>query len=141
MSTVRNIMPAEPGDLSLALTILRLSRGWSQDRVAKATGITNSALSEYERGKKVPELKSLQKIVAALGYRLSAIERTEDFLRELRAEGLLAPGEATPPSPLRARARRVAAQMGQAATGFSLLLFEAIIERGEREERGEERER
>jgi len=135
MSTVRNIMLAEPGDFSLALTILRLSRGWSQDRVAKATGITNSALSEYERGKKVPELKSLQKIVAALGYRLSAIERAEDFLRELRAEGLLAPAEATPPSPLRARARRVAAQMGQAATGFSLLLFEVIIEREEREER------
>src|SRR5262245_46224951 len=82
-------MPSEPGDFSLALAILRISRGWSQDQLARAAGITNSALSEYERGKKVPELKSVRKLVTALGYELSAIERTEDFLRELRAEGLL----------------------------------------------------
>src|SRR5436305_3758674 len=79
-------MPSEPGDFSVALSILRISRGWSQDQVAKASGITNSALSEYERGKKMPELKSVRKIVTALGYELSAIERTEDFLRELKAE-------------------------------------------------------
>ena len=29
--------------------------------------------------------------------------------------------------PLRTRARRVAAQVGQAATGFSLLLFDLLI--------------
>ncbi|HZF12842.1 MAG TPA: helix-turn-helix transcriptional regulator [Thermoanaerobaculia bacterium] len=155
-------MPSEPGDFSLALAILRISRGWSQDQLARAAGITNSALSEYERGKKVPELKSVRKLVTALGYELSAIERTEDFLRELRAEGLLearpeadgsyslvplaAPAgaaagrpalpvegvEGAEPTagPLRARARRVAAQVGQAATGFSLLLFEILIGRG-----------
>jgi transcriptional regulator with XRE-family HTH domain len=162
VGTVRN-MPPELGDFSIALSILRISRGWSQDQVAKASGITNSALSEYERGKKVPELKSVRKIVKALGYELSAIERTEDFLRELRAEShmearheqdgsyslvpisssggsparqpvrptLLAEGGAASTStPLRARARRVAAQVGQAATGFSLLLFDILIGHG-----------
>lgn len=139
-------MPRETADLSLTLAILRLSRGWSQDQVARAAGLTNSAISEYERGRKVPELKNVRKIVAALGYRLSAIERTEDFLADLRAEGLvearedaegelaLAPvptaelAEAEPP-PLRQRARRVAAQVGQAATGFVLLLFEVLLGR------------
>lgn len=145
MGTVRN-MPSEPGDFSLALSILRISRGWSQDQVARAAGITNSALSEYERGKKMPELRSVRKIVTALGYELSAIERTEDFLRELRAEShveaRLEPGGSyslVPVAPLppdmpvlavRARARRVAAQVGQAATGFSLLLFDLLIGRG-----------
>ncbi|MEA2692247.1 MAG: Helix-turn-helix domain [Acidobacteriota bacterium] len=161
MGTVRN-MSVEPGDFSLALSILRISRGWSQDQVAKAAGITNSALSEYERGKKMPELKSVKKIVTALGYELSAIERTEGFLRELRAESHMearpepdggyslvpvSPGagprtalETVPAEgadlflvaaagPLRARARRVAAQVGQAATGFSLLLFDILIGR------------
>jgi transcriptional regulator with XRE-family HTH domain len=166
VGTVRN-MPPELGDFSIALSILRISRGWSQDQVAKASGITNSALSEYERGKKVPELKSVKKIVKALGYELSAIERTEDFLRELRAEshmearrepdgsyslvpisspggsaslarrpaaglreGVEASGDfdlAAASGPLRSRARRVAAQVGQAATGFSLLLFDILI--------------
>ncbi len=166
MGTVRN-MPPELGDFSIALSILRISRGWSQDQVAKASGITNSALSEYERGKKVPELKSVKKIVKALGYELSAIERTEDFLRELRAEShmearreqdgsyslvpvSLPTGLAKRPAaaigggegggedfdlaatsgPLRTRARRVAAQVGQAATGFSLLLFDILIGNG-----------
>ena len=88
VGTVRN-MASEPGDFSVALSILRISRGWSQDQVARAAGVTNSALSEYERGKKMPELKSLRKIVTALGYELSAIERTESFLRELRSESHL----------------------------------------------------
>jgi transcriptional regulator with XRE-family HTH domain len=145
-------MASEPGDFSLALSILRISRGWSQDQVARAAGITNSALSEYERGKKTPELKSVRKIVTALGYELSAIERTEDFLRELRAESHMearqeedgtyslvpvppaaGPASAVPEAaagPLRVRARRVAAQVGQAATGFSLLLFDLLIRRG-----------
>jgi transcriptional regulator with XRE-family HTH domain len=143
-------MPQEPADFSLTLAILRLSRGWSQDQVARATGLTNSAISEYERGKKVPELRNVRKIIAALGYRLSAVERTEDFLADLRAEGVLearetadgdfalAPSLAAVPAaelaepaapPLRQRARRVAAQVGQAATGFVLLLFEVLLGR------------
>jgi transcriptional regulator with XRE-family HTH domain len=173
VGTVRN-MPPELGDFSIALSILRISRGWSQDQVAKASGITNSALSEYERGKKVPELKSVKKIVKALGYELSAIERTEDFLRELRAESQmevrrepdgsyslvpvsLPAGLARRPAidvgggedfdlvaasgPLRTRARRVAAQVGQAATGFSLLLFDILIgQGGQGGQRGQGRE-
>jgi transcriptional regulator with XRE-family HTH domain len=134
-----------PSDFCLALTVLRLSRGWSQDQVAKVSGLTNSALSEYERGRKMPELKSVRKIVGALGYPLSAIEKTEAFLGELRLESLveartkpdggffLTPasriersgdeGAAT----LHARARRVAAQLGQATTGFGLLLLDILI--------------
>lgn len=138
-------MPVEPADFSLTLAILRLSRGWSQDQVARATGLTNSALSEYERGKKVPELRNVRRIVSALGYRLSAIERTEDFLADLRTEALLEARETpdggftlaptTPDEPseaapsLRQRSRRVAAQVGQATTGFLLLLFEVLLRR------------
>ncbi len=146
-------MPGEPADFSLTLTILRLSRGWSQEQLAQASGMSNSAISEYERGKKVPELRSLRRIVAGLGYRLAAIERTEDFLADLRAESLLearltadgeielAPsgwavpgpplpaGELAAPPPLRRRTRRVAAQVGQAATGFALLLFDLLLGR------------
>ncbi|HYH46499.1 MAG TPA: helix-turn-helix transcriptional regulator [Thermoanaerobaculia bacterium] len=133
-------MPPELGDLSRTLTILRISRGWSQDRVAKEAGLTNSALSEYERGRKTPEFKNVRKIVAALGYRLSAIDRCEDFLQELQSESIL-PNEAPEPAaleageademprPLLRRARRVASQLGQALTSTSLFLFEILISR------------
>jgi transcriptional regulator with XRE-family HTH domain len=137
-------MPPEPGDLSRTLTILRISRGWSQDRAAKAAGLTNSALSEYERGRKTPEFKNVRKIVTALGYRLSAIDRCEDFLEELRSESILeadpdAAEEAAraaeaeegeePSRPLLRRARRVASQLGQALTSTSLFLFEILLSR------------
>jgi transcriptional regulator with XRE-family HTH domain len=133
-------MPPEPGDLSRTLTILRISRGWSQDQAAKAAGLTNSALSEYERGRKTPEFKNVRKIVAALGYRLSAIDRCEDFLQELRAERVPETGEAADAAhpedeegatarPLLRRARQVAGQLGQALTNTSLFLFEILISR------------
>jgi XRE family transcriptional regulator, regulator of sulfur utilization len=131
-------------DLGRKISILRISRGWSQDRLAQAAGITSSALSEYERGKKIPELKSLRKITSALGYSLSALDRTEDFLRELQTESLLearpepeggytsvpvnlSPQAIFAPQSLRARARRTAALMGQAATSFGVLLFDILM--------------
>lgn len=132
-------MPPEPGDLSRTLTMLRISRGWSQDQAAKAAGLTNSALSEYERGRKTPEFKNVRKIVAALGYRLSAIDRCEDFLQELRAERVPENGESdaahaedeetATARPLLRRARQVAGQLGQALTNTSLFLFEILISR------------
>jgi hypothetical protein len=47
------------------------------------------ARGPYERGRKMPELKSVRKIVGARGYPLSAIEKTEAFLGELRLESLV----------------------------------------------------
>src|SRR5436305_2143968 len=131
-------------DLSRSLAILRISRGWSQDQLARAAGMTNSALSEYERGKKIPELKSLRKLVSALGYSLSVLELTEDFLRELQVQSHLEarqeaeggyvlvptsgrPGKDFATQSLRSRSRRTAALMGQAAISFGVLLFDILI--------------
>jgi len=131
--------PESPPDFALALSILRQSRGWKQDRLAAIAGVTNSALSEYERGKKTPELRSLQKLLAALGYPLAAIDRVEAFLRELRELGsleararedgelALVPAAPAPaPTSTSTRVRRVAALVGQAAAAFTLLLFDLL---------------
>jgi transcriptional regulator with XRE-family HTH domain len=134
-------VPEVPPDLAISFVVLRLTRGLNQEQVAKAAGITSSALSEYERGRKSPELKSVRRIVEALGYRLSALERIEDLLRDLELESLF---EAAPdeeggytlvPAPRRGgssrldgrtRGRKIAALVGQAATGFCLLLFDLL---------------
>jgi transcriptional regulator with XRE-family HTH domain len=47
-------------EIALALTLLRSVRRWNQDALAKASGVRNSAISDYERGRKLPELATLR---------------------------------------------------------------------------------
>ena len=68
------------GDVSVALTVLRVVRGWNQDDLAKASGVRNSSVSDYERGRKVPGLKTLIRLVASMGYPLSAIDHVMSFI-------------------------------------------------------------
>jgi transcriptional regulator with XRE-family HTH domain len=60
-------------DLAVTLSILRIIRRWSQSELAEAAGVTNSAISDYERGKVDPQTQTLQKLVRALGLPLSAL--------------------------------------------------------------------
>jgi transcriptional regulator with XRE-family HTH domain len=78
------------GDVSVALTVLRVVRGWNQDDLAKASGVRNSAVSDYERGRKVPGLKTLIRLIASMGYPLSAIDHVMSFIDALRAGTVLA---------------------------------------------------
>lgn len=73
------------GDVSVALTVLRVVRGWNQDDLAKASGVRNSSVSDYERGRKVPGLKTLIRLVASMGYPLSAIDHVMSFIDALRS--------------------------------------------------------
>jgi transcriptional regulator with XRE-family HTH domain len=77
-------MATEVPDLAVALAVLRVMRGLSQEDVAKPSGVRVSSISEYERGKKVPELRTLQKILPAMGYPLSAIDEAETFVSRFR---------------------------------------------------------
>jgi hypothetical protein len=62
------------------------------------------------------------------------LEASETAAGELAlAPAVLAPAELAEPEPLRQRTRRVAAQVGQAATGFVLLLFEILLRRDGRD--------
>lgn len=77
------------GELSVALTVLRAIRGWTQEDLASASGVRASSLSEYERGRKVPELKTLQRLVAAMGFPLSALDHAQSFIYTLKTESAL----------------------------------------------------
>jgi transcriptional regulator with XRE-family HTH domain len=86
-------MATEVPDLAVALAVLRVARGWSQADVAEASGVRASSISDYEQGKKVPELRTLQKILLAMGYPLSAIDGAETFVSHLRQRKLDLEGE------------------------------------------------
>jgi transcriptional regulator with XRE-family HTH domain len=77
------------GHLSVALAILRVVRGWSQEELAKAAGVRPGSVSDYERNKITPGLKTLQKMVSAMGFPLSAIEDAQAFIATLRSESAL----------------------------------------------------
>jgi transcriptional regulator with XRE-family HTH domain len=51
--------------LGPALVLLRELRGKSQARVAREAGIGKSQLSQYETGKDLPKLDSLEKVLTA----------------------------------------------------------------------------
>jgi transcriptional regulator with XRE-family HTH domain len=74
------------GELSTALAVLRVVRGWTQEDLADASGVRASALSDYERGRKTPEFKTLQRVIGAMGYPLSAVDRAQSFVYSLRAD-------------------------------------------------------
>jgi transcriptional regulator with XRE-family HTH domain len=80
-------------DLPVALSVLRVVRGWTQEDLAEASGVRASSLSDYERGKKVPDLRTLQKLVPAMGYPLAAIDEAEIFIYRIRLRKLALEGE------------------------------------------------
>jgi transcriptional regulator with XRE-family HTH domain len=43
-------------DLGAILAVLRTGRGWSQAKLARESGIPASSISQYEMGKKLPEM-------------------------------------------------------------------------------------
>jgi transcriptional regulator with XRE-family HTH domain len=55
------------------LKTLRLKRGLSQEQLEAASGITQTAISRYERGRNLPDVSSLLKLATGLRVPLEAL--------------------------------------------------------------------
>jgi transcriptional regulator with XRE-family HTH domain len=64
-------VPEQCARLIDELIELRKARGWTQQDLAKACGLTQSVVARIESKKSVPTLVTLQKIVSALDATLS----------------------------------------------------------------------
>jgi len=51
----------------------RLLRGWSQSRLARESGVSQTYISELEAGKWSPNISVLRKLAAALGVPVTAL--------------------------------------------------------------------
>ncbi|HVT60988.1 MAG TPA: helix-turn-helix domain-containing protein [Thermoanaerobaculia bacterium] len=78
--------------LSATVTALRVIRGWTRKRLAAALGVRDTSISAYENGKKEPSMKTLQRMVAVMGFRpgflfrvLALVEAGRAEIAELRA--------------------------------------------------------
>ena len=130
-------------DLAVTLSILRTIRRWSQSELAEAAGVTNSAISDYERGKVDPQTQTLQKLVRALGLPLSSLDQTQAFIQMIRAQmdtGDTGPGakeggsqafsNAAALSPkereMRAEIAQIASEGGRFASRLTRLMLELL---------------
>jgi transcriptional regulator with XRE-family HTH domain len=75
-------------EFRIALQILRIVRGWTQEDLAKACGLRRGTISDYERGKMSPGQRTMQRFLAAEGFSLTALEDAQTFVRRLRGESL-----------------------------------------------------
>jgi ribosome-binding protein aMBF1 (putative translation factor) len=57
-------------ELGRSVRELRERRGWSQTQLAKAAGMTQSAVARFEAGGTVPTLSVLERLATALDVRL-----------------------------------------------------------------------
>ncbi|HTG37151.1 MAG TPA: helix-turn-helix transcriptional regulator [Thermoanaerobaculia bacterium] len=111
--------PTIPPPLSLALDFLRTRQGWTQKKLAEATGIPANLISDYERGRKTLSRERLESMVAVMGLRSKAVDSALDFLQKTRP-GF---GEAGPPSAQSQRIEAVAAESGRMMAGFTRSLL------------------
>lgn len=72
-------------DLGVVLHVLRVIRGLSQGELARLSGVRNSSISNYERGKSVPKLDTLEKLAQGLELPVSAMEEAQEFIRRMRS--------------------------------------------------------
>jgi transcriptional regulator with XRE-family HTH domain len=137
-------------DLAVTISILRNIRRWSQGELAEAAGVTNSAISDYERGKVDPQTQTLQKLVRALGLPLSALDQTQAFIQMIRAqmdsggddpEGRQLFSNAAAVSPkereLRAEIAQIASEGGRFASRLTRVMLELLAGQGTRDDKGE----
>jgi transcriptional regulator with XRE-family HTH domain len=117
---------------AVSLTILRAVCRMSQGDLAVAAGVTNSAISDYERGKVDPQSQTLHKLLRGLKLPLSILEETYAFIELVRGQVGASGSGIAPRSEPDDRTREIAvvsAEVGRTAARVTRLLLELL--RGE----------
>ncbi|MFP5285996.1 MAG: helix-turn-helix transcriptional regulator, partial [Thermoanaerobaculia bacterium] len=102
-------------DLGRRLAILRESRDLTQSQLARKARVNRGSLSEYEAGKKIPDLATLFRLLEALDYGLAALDRADELCVALRLTPKCRPSFGTA-DPLRAQVASLAAEAGSAVS-------------------------
>jgi transcriptional regulator with XRE-family HTH domain len=125
------------GNLATILTILRNIRGMSQSELAQGAGVTNSAISDYERGKVDPQTATLRKLMGALSLPLSVLDDTQAYIDAIESQighggAMVAVVEEAPAEhELAGEIALLAADGGRFVARFIRLLFLVLL--GDRE--------
>jgi transcriptional regulator with XRE-family HTH domain len=69
--------------VGLLIILLRSLRHWTQEELSRASGIGRRRISDYERGKRLPRRKSLEKLAGAVGAELHDVQKTLPVLARM----------------------------------------------------------
>lgn len=115
-------------ELGTVLTVLRIIRGMNQEELAQASGLRSGTISDYERGKMVPGLNTVQRLLGAMGYSFGALDQARALISSLRPDSptlgeLQAWGLPEGPAALRREVQQVSAEAGRVVSRLTRLLF------------------
>ena len=74
-----------PPIMNQSLSALRLALGWSQQELARASGIPANLVSDYERGRKTLSRKRMEQFAAAMGLQPDSVDTSIAFVKTIRA--------------------------------------------------------
>jgi transcriptional regulator with XRE-family HTH domain len=115
-------------ELGTVLAVLRIIRGMNQEELARAAGLRGGTISDYERGKIVPGLNTVQRILGAMGYPFAALDQARSLINSLRPDTLAAgsaqaSGLPEGPAALRWEVEQVSAEAGRVVSRLTRLMF------------------
>ena len=61
-------------NIATVIKDLRTRRGYSQEKLANLTGFSRATISRWENGGRIPNLKTLSKLLGALGADIQIVE-------------------------------------------------------------------
>jgi transcriptional regulator with XRE-family HTH domain len=73
-------------EIATVLIVLRIIRGMNKEELAQAAGLRSSTISEYARGKMVPGLNTVQRLLGAMGYSFGALDQARALISTLRPD-------------------------------------------------------
>jgi transcriptional regulator with XRE-family HTH domain len=73
----------ESAPLGRVLAVLRAALDLTQSELARLSGVKRSSISEYERGKSTPDAVTLKRLLAAMGFRWTALDFGGWFVERL----------------------------------------------------------
>lgn len=63
---------------------IRKESGLSQSELERITGVSRSAINRYEKGKLMPTVRAMNKLLVPVGYRLAIVPLEEDKESRMR---------------------------------------------------------
>jgi tetratricopeptide (TPR) repeat protein len=118
-------------ELGIVLRFLREGQGWSQEALAKATGIPAKRINDYEWGRKPLKRERLERLIAAMGLPPERIEATLHCLEDNRASARAPGGGADRFEAGRRRIEAVAQRAAKLVARFVRELLSLVTLEGE----------
>jgi transcriptional regulator with XRE-family HTH domain len=115
---MRQKNPEEGHTVGLALHFLRRDAGLTLRQLSAATGSTQATLSRYEKGRQMPRLDTLRRVVAGLGVTMPDLLRAQEtvmHLPEVSDEDGTLPPDTRGPLPQAGMTRQAALHLAQEA--------------------------